>query len=370
MNEREAYLTLALTPHIGPISFAAILRRFPQPSAALNASHQDLSPCLEMPQKAWSALQENKAKNDVQAALNWEQQEQCRIMTLWDDDYPLVLAEGMAAPPLLFLRGNTALLKNTMVAIVGSRKATTPALHTAESWAKNIASVGVSIVSGFADGIDSAAHKGALAEIGSTIAVLGNGIDRVYPACNHALAHQIAQNGLLLSEFPLGSAPVARNFPRRNRIIAGLSQATVVIEAALKSGSLITARLAGELGKDVMAMPGSIANPLARGCHKLIQEGAKLVQFSQEILDELSNFNTSHQKKATKLDQSPQKKDDAPEKAIETHPILKEMGFDPVHPDTLAEKLNQDTGEILAQLLELELAGLINTAAGGFYQRI
>lgn len=372
MPERTAYLTLALTPHIGPISFAAILRRFPKPSDALSASRQELKPCLEFPDRAWPALQSGEAETAVQAALDWEKGENCRVMTLWDEDYPLILAEGMAAPPILFLRGNDTLLSQPMVALVGSRKATVQALKTAEHWAKDIAAAGITVVSGFADGVDSAAHRGALGQIGSTIAVLGNGIDRVYPAGNHQLAHQVAQQGLLISEFPLGTAPKPRNFPRRNRIIAGLSQATVVIEAALKSGSLITARLAGELGRDVMAVPGSIYNPLAHGCHRLIQEGAKLVQYSQDVLDELptpTNTVKKNEKKATKLDQAQQKKDDAPEQTMEISPLLAIMGFDPIHPDSLAEKLNRNAGDILAELLELELAGHISTAAGGCYQR-
>lgn len=388
------YLMLAFTPRIGPISFAALMQKFGTASAALAATPEEIRPCLEHADKALPALLSRTAEKHVQAALAWRQQENCRLMTLLDDDYPMLLTEGIAPPPVLFLRGNAGLLNRPMITIVGSRKASAQALGTAETFARGLAQKGFTVVSGMAYGIDSAAHRGAVHESGSTIAVLGTGIDRVYPASNHELAHTIAAKGLLISEFPLGSKPVPANFPRRNRLIAALGRATVVIEATVKSGTLITARLAGEMGRDVMAVPGSIYNPQTAGCHLLIQQGAKLVTSADEICEEYlpaANGQTAAAQNAKPVFRQPEtagkygqdilqqnaepvfRQPETPPAADslpDENPLLAAMGFDPVHPDTLSENLNRHPADILAALLELELAGTIAATSGGRYQRI
>ncbi|MBR6027324.1 MAG: DNA-processing protein DprA [Neisseriaceae bacterium] len=407
------YLLLAFTPYIGPISFASLMQRFGNAKNVFMASADELRPCLERPDQALDALLKKEAEKTVEESLTWlEKNKNCRLMTLLDDDYPLVLAQGMAPPPVLFLRGKFELLQQNMIAIVGSRHATVQGTKIATSFAKEIASQNWTVVSGFADGIDSAAHRGALNETGSTIAILGTGIDRVYPAKNRDLAHEMVQKGLLISEFPLETAPLAVNFPRRNRLIAALGRATVVIEATEKSGSLITARLAGEMGRDVMAVPGSIFNVQATGCHKLIRDGATLVTCTKDILSEYekiykkqiekksfrqtktntipnddsknkssqqttddsplqnSNLSATAQSSGTTqhqetLDLNPQKQEDAHRVAL-----LSAMGFDAVHPDDLAQQLLWHPADIYAILLDLELEGMIMTTSGGRYQRI
>lgn len=405
------YLLLAFTPYIGPISFASLMQRFGNAKNVFKASSDELRPCLERPDQALDALLKKEATKTVEESLTWlEKNENCRLMTLLDEDYPLVLAEGIAPPPVLFLRGKSELLQQNMIAIVGSRHATVQGTKIATSFAKDLASQSWTVVSGFADGIDSAAHRGALNETASTIAILGTGIDRVYPAKNRDLAHEMAQKGLLLSEFPLGTAPLAVNFPRRNRLIAALGRATVVIEATEKSGSLITARLAGEMGRDVMAVPGSILNLQASGCHKLIRDGAILVTCVQDILSEYEKINSKQIQKKTfrqtqintiaidnsknksfrqtsidtdandllstvqsseqtphheTLDLNPQKPEDAHRTAL-----LSAMGFDAIHPDDLAQQLLWHPADIYATLLDLELDGMIMTTSGGRYQRI
>ncbi|MDO5687076.1 MAG: DNA-processing protein DprA [Neisseria sp.] len=359
------YLLLALTPYLGPISFAALLAKFGDASTALSASPAEIRPCLERANQSLPALLERSAAKAVTAALAWARQEKgCRLMTLLDDDYPMLLAEGMAPPPVLFLRGRVELLSRPMIAMVGSRHATPQARQTAERLAREVAAVGWTVVSGFADGIDAAAHRGALHETGGTVGIFGTGIDRIYPARHRDLALDMARQGLLISEFPLGTTPNAVNFPRRNRLIAALGRATVVVEAAEKSGSLITARLAGEMGRDVMAVPGSIYNPQAAGCHKLIREGAKLITSAQDILEEYPDVFRQPERQP-ELDLSEQKQDDA-----QPDELLQLLGFDAVHPDELAEKLQLHPAEVYAKLLDLELAGAIASVAGGRFQRI
>ena len=253
--------------------------------AALAANRSQLAGILDG--EAIDTLGSELAQQSADAALAWAQLPGCSLLTLNDDDYPCQLAEAGAAPPLLFARGRRDLLATPMLAIVGSRNATPQGEEHARTFARRLAAQGYTIVSGLAGGIDAAAHEGALQAGGHTIAVIGTGIDRVYPASNRQLAHQIAEQGLILSEFALGMGPLAQHFPRRNRIIAGLSRGCLVVEATLQSGSLITARQALEAGREVMAIPGSILNPQARGCHRLIKEGARLVETVDDVLDEI-----------------------------------------------------------------------------------
>lgn len=268
----------------------------------------------------------------------------------------------------MFVQGDVTLLNAWQLAIVGSRNPSSSGRESAYAFAEYLASGDLIITSGLAMGIDAAAHQGALAGGGKTIAVVGTGLDRVYPAKHHDLAHQIVEKGALVSEFPLGTPPKAENFPRRNRIISGLSLGTMVVEAAIRSGSLITARMAMEQGREVFAMPGSIHNPLARGCHRLIREGAKLVESAEDIIEELGalagvkpmqNDNKSTNKSAANLS----KKD--PEYQL----LFEKMGFDPIHIDVLISRSGLTADVVSSMLLLLELQGQVASLPGGQYIR-
>ena len=385
-SERQAWLQLAFTPHIGAESFALLLQMYGTASAALQAPAEVIA---QLGKQAKHTAREwhntSLARAAAEAALQWEQQPGCRLMLSCDSDYPAMLAEGITAPPVLFLRGNPEWLHKPSIAIVGSRHATPQAMRIAHDFGQALSEYGITVISGMAAGIDTAAHQGALKGKAGTIAVWGTGIDRIYPASNRALAHQIAEQGLIVSEFPLDTRPLAGNFPRRNRIIAAQSQAVLVVEAALESGSLITARLASEMGRDVMAIPGSIDNPHAKGCHKLIKEGAKLVENLMDIVDELSypariapsslKPKTHAAKPKPTLSQPlstelPTTTPSPEPESTNEHPLLTKMGYDPIHPDTLAEQTGQPAADIYARLTEWELDGIVASMAGGRYQRI
>ncbi|MFC3532562.1 DNA-processing protein DprA [Vogesella facilis] len=359
MSDRlRAWATLAFSPGVGPQRFLQLIQRFGSAEAALAARPAQLEGILE--REVAEQLGGELAQQSAAAALAWGAAEGCHLLTLQDDDYPCQLAEAGAAPPLLFARGRRELLAAPMLAIVGSRNSTPQGDDNARSFARNLAANGYSIVSGLADGIDAAAHEGALSQAASTVAVIGTGIDRVYPARNRELAHRIAEQGLILSEFPLGAPPAAQNFPRRNRIIAGLARGCLVVEATLQSGSLITARLALEAGREVMAIPGSIHNPQARGCHRLLKDGARLVETVDDVLDEVGRLPL----RSAPVSASPPAADDAA-----PPPLLLAMGFDPVDADTLAARLGLTPGEVYAMLLELEIQGHVDSMHGGRYQR-
>ena len=384
-HERLAWLQLAFTPYIGAESFLALHRHFGSARAALAAPADAVRGLLRQKQALRDWGRDNPlALKAVEAALNWEAQPDCRLMLLSDEDFPLMLTEGITPPPVLFLRGNTALLQRPAVAVVGSRHATPQALRIARDFGEAISEQEIAVVSGMAAGIDAAAHQGALAGAGGTIAVWGTGIDRIYPPANKNLAYQIAERGLIVSEFPLDTRPLAGNFPRRNRIIAALAQAVLVVEAAPESGSLITARLAAEMGREVMAVPGSIDNPHSKGCHKLIKEGAKLVECLDDILQECpqllqkapvssySIYKETDESSAKGATEPLQTADRPSETADESgkDELFAAMGYDPVHPDSLAQSLGLPAADVYARLLELELDGQIAAMTGGRYQRI
>ena len=384
-HERLAWLQLAFTPYIGAESFLALHRHFGSARAALAAPVDAVRGLLRQKQALRDWGRDNPlALKAVEAALNWEAQPDCRLMLLSDEDFPLMLTEGITPPPVLFLRGNTALLQRPAVAVVGSRHATPQALRIARDFGEAISEQEIAVVSGMAAGIDAAAHQGALAGAGGTIAVWGTGIDRIYPPANKNLAYQIAEHGLIVSEFPLDTRPLAGNFPRRNRIIAALAQAVLVVEAAPESGSLITAKLAAEMGREVMAVPGSIDNPHSKGCHKLIKEGAKLVECLDDILQECpqllqkapvssySIYKETDESSAKGATEPLQTADRPSETADESEKdeLLAAMGYDPVHPDSLAQSLGLPAADVYARLLELELDGQIAAMTGGRYQRI
>jgi DNA processing protein len=295
----------------------------------------------------------------AQTTLDWLRDANNRIITLADAEYPRPLLEIGDPPLILYLKGRAELLARPAVAIVGSRSATAQGLENAEAFARALSDAGITILSGLALGIDAAAHRGGLAGAGSSVAVVGTGLDVVYPARNRDLAHRLAEEGALLSEFPLGTPAMAANFPRRNRLISGLSLGVLVVEAAMRSGSLITARLAGEQGREVFAIPGSIHSPLAKGCHRLIKQGAKLVDSAQDILEELELPGSA----ATIVAAA------APRDARKAA-ILDAMGFDPCDIDTLVERTALPAEVLAGALLELELAGDVSTLPGGKYQRL
>ncbi|OWY40829.1 DNA-protecting protein DprA [Xenophilus sp. AP218F] len=350
------WLQLALTPGIGPVGFLKLIDAFGDAGQALNARPAQTERLIGA--EAALALQQAAGREAMEAAEAWAAGPGCHIVTLLDDDYPPQLAESDSPPPLLFARGRRELLARPMLAVVGSRAATPQGKQNAESFAAALAAHGYTIVSGLASGVDAAAHQGALAHAASTIAVIGTGIDRVYPASNRQLAHQIAERGLILSEFPLGLGPLASHFPRRNRIIAGLARGCLVVEAGTQSGSLISARLAMENNREVMAIPGSIHNPQARGCHRLIKDGARLVETVDDVLDEIGRLPAA---------QAPEP---APTSAPMDSPLLAAMGHEAAAAETLAAALGLTVGEVYAMLLELELDGQVASLPGGRYQRL
>lgn len=304
----------------------------------------------------------------VRRDLAWLAGPNRALIPAGDPRYPRQLAAVPRMPAALFVEGDPAKLALPQVAIVGSRAATVGGCETAFDFAARLATAGFAITSGLATGIDAAAHRGALAAGGVTVAVCGTGLDRVYPREHRGLAARIAQSGALVSEFPAGTPPVAHNFPRRNRLLSGLSKGVLVIEAAARSGSLITARLAGEQGREVMAVPGSIHNPLARGCHRLIKDGAALVETIDDVFAALEVFVP---KNATKSAADGAGSAEIPEGALDSDAemLLNALGFEPLDLDRLVERTGLAASSVISKLQLLELAGRVESLAGGRYSR-
>jgi DNA processing protein len=349
-----AWLRLTLIPGIGGESQRKLLAAFGLPEAIFAAGR--LATRSVVGDRA-DLLFDFDPSEEVDRNIAWASQPGQSILTLADSAYPQSLLEIADPPNVLYVRGNAALLQTRGLAMVGSRNATPQGLQTAENFAKTLAGRGLCIISGLALGIDAAAHRGALAAGGATIAVIGTGADRIYPARNKELALAIVEQGAIVSEFPLGTPAIAANFPRRNRIISGLSRGVLVVEAAPESGSLITARLAGEQGREVFAIPGSIHSPVARGCHKLIKQGAKLVETAQDVLEELGDIE---QQVATIESPTPS----------EENPLLAALGHDPCALDELVERTGLRADQLLGELLTLELSGQLATLPGNRYQRL
>lgn len=356
--EPQAWLVLDLIPGLGGEGIRKLLARFGAPSTALAQTVSSLGQVVT--QTVARAIALGPPQEQLEASLKWLEGESNHLLTLADEDYPRQLLEIADPPPILYLKGRRELLKMPGLAVVGSRNATPSGLQNAEAFARSLSEAGFTIISGLALGIDAAAHRGGLAGGGASIAVVGTGLDLVYPARNKSLAHDLAERGLIISEFALGIPALAKNFPRRNRIISGLSRGVLVVEAALASGSLITARQAGEQGREVFAIPGSIHSPFSKGCHQLIKQGAKLVDDANDILVEL-------QWGGAKLKSSAVENDDD---AAESDPVLDAMGFDPVSIDALLERIKLPTDQLVGRLTELELDGAIASMAGGKYQRL
>ena len=350
------WLQLALTPGLGPSTLRTLLREFGLPHAVLARKRGELA--RHVPAAALEALDSQSVHDAVARALDWAAQPGRFVVTLADEAYPRPLLEITDPPPLLYARGRLELLQRPALSIVGSRNATAQGERNAEEFAKALSTSGLTIISGLALGIDAAAHRGGLSAQGSTVAVLGTGIDLVYPQRNAALAGEIAERGLLLSEFPLGTPAAAHNFPRRNRLISGLARGCLVIEAAVASGSLITARLAADQGREVFAVPGSIHSPLSKGCHALLKSGAKLVECAEDVLSELSGFRTSARA-------------DVETPALgEAGGLLALMGHDPVDMDALCERAGLSVEQVSSELLRLELDGRVTALPGGLFQRL
>lgn len=355
--DTDAWLRLGLIPGVGNASLLHLLTAFGSPEAVLSSGRGTLARHLSAAQ--CDALLAGPDPAEREAARAWLAQPGNSLMTLADTDYPQALLEIADPPALLYCKGRRELLGRPGFGIVGSRHATPQGARDAEAFAQALSDAGLTIVSGLALGIDAAAHRGGLAGAGSSIALVGTGLDRVYPAKNKALAHRLAESGLIVSEFPLGTPPLPGHFPRRNRLISGLSRGVLVVEAAPDSGSLITARVAAEQGREVFAMPGSIHSPLARGCHALIKQGAKLVESAADILDELA-----WQTRLT----PPQ----YPESDAETasDPLLDAFDGAPATLDALAQRTGLTLDTLSAKLLTLELEGRIASLPGGRYQKL
>jgi DNA processing protein len=338
---------------------------FGSPVGALQASDAELR-ASGLSQELIHRLHEVD-EGRIQKDLEWAEQPQHHLITLQDGKYPDLLRLIDAPPPLLYVIGDCDVLAHPGMGIVGSRNPTPAGREIAQDFAQELASFGLCITSGLALGIDTAAHQGALRANGLTIAVAATGLDRIYPSRNRALAHEIIEQGALISEFPIGTEALAGHFPRRNRIISGLSLGTLVVEAALRSGSLITAHQAMEQGREVFAIPGSIHNPLARGCHQLLREGAKLVESAADILEELAGKITPPSPREDRQKPEPIMTDDLP---ADHASLLEKMGYDPISIDRLIQLSGLTAEEVSSMLLIMELEGRVATLPGGFYQRL
>ncbi len=353
------WLMLLKAPHVGTRTFYKALQIFETPEQVFSVTHSARKESGVFRQDALDFLTTNDTTL-VQADLDWEKAGDCHILTLIDKNYPEQLKTISDPPPLLYVRGDIACLSLPQLAIVGSRNPSSGGQENAQTFASTLAKLGLVITSGMASGIDASAHIGALEANQPTIAVCGTGLDRIYPAKHKSLAHQIAKKGALISEFCIGTSPIANNFPRRNRIISGLSLGTLVVEASVKSGTMITAKLAAEQGKEVFAIPSSIHNLLAKGCHQLIKNGAKLVENIDDILDELQfePLNILQKNNPT-----------ISKKEIDSTPfiLLKYLSYDAMSIDEIVEKSGLSPQIITQELLLLELDNVVAKVNGSSY---
>ena len=356
--EKLQWLSLSQIEGLGCQTFCQLLKTFGSPSEIYRKKFKELRAVVS--EKIALEIGQGVDQTGLQDTLTWLAQANNHLVTLSDADYPKALLEIADPPPLLYAKGNLALLNKLSIAIVGSRNASVQGEKNAEAFAQGLAEHGLCIVSGLALGIDGAAHRGALKAKGDTIAVVGTGLDMVYPAQHRDLAHQIASSGLIISEFPLGTLSKPQNFPRRNRLISGLSLGCLVVEANLKSGSQITARLSAEQGREVFAIPGSIHSPLAKGCHQLIKQGAKLVDSLQDIVEELNLSKAVSVPAAAENSQTSQ----------DQQRLLDAMAYEPISIESLVQLTGLTVSTLSSMLTLLELEGRITGLAGGQYQQI
>jgi DNA processing protein len=365
-REPTPALTLLHAPGLGPQTYRKLVGAFGTAAQVLSASREQLLRHGLKADTIDALLQPDAAA--IETDLRWAEQDGNHILTPDDPRWPALLHEIADAPIALFVRGQPERLNDLQLAIVGSRNPSASGRQNAHDFAAHLAAAGFTITSGLALGIDAAAHRGAL-ETGCTIAVTGTGLDRVYPATHRDLAHAIAENGALVSELPIGVGVQRNHFPRRNRLISALSIGTLVVEAALKSGSLITAHQAIEQGREVFAIPGSIHNPLARGCHRLIRDGAKLVETAADIIAELAPLA-----QIKGHDEAGKHSADIPAIDVDNDPeyqvLLQQLDRDPVGIDVLVDRTGLTPEVISSMLLILELQGVVATSPGGHYHRV
>ncbi|MBB5408971.1 DNA processing protein [Paraburkholderia sp. HC6.4b] len=396
--ELAAWLRLSLAPGLKPAALRLLLGAFGLPQALLAQSPETLVEVAgDAAARAVLAPPGPAFDGQLDAVLAWREQPGNQIVTLDDPAYPPALLTIPDPPPLLYIKGRLDLLHTRAVALVGSRSATPQGIEDARRFARELSAAGVTVVSGLALGIDGAAHRGGLEGAGGTVAVVGTGADLVYPAAHQALARQIAAQGAILSEWPLGTPARAANFPQRNRLIAGLVSGVVIVEAAMRSGSLITARLANEMGRDVFALPGSIYAPLSRGCHRMIKQGARLVETPDEVLEELgfarrpagdarrsakravplehaglhvSSGGTALPATTAAFADSPAS-GPAPQPALapDAQRLLAALGHSPTTLEILAARTEMENAALHAALLRLELAGEVTLLPGGRFMR-
>jgi DNA processing protein len=389
-EELSAWLRLTLTHGVGDGTGRKLLAAFGLPQAIFAQSKDALTQLCTDKQAAALRNQPRDFDAQLQATLDWlaggsADGGQRQIVTLGDALYPPALLAIEDPPLMLYVQGAqetwAQIASKTIahdIAIVGSRNPTPQGDTNARQFARSLAEAGLHVVSGLALGVDGAAHDGALSAqgsgCGSTIAVVGTGLDRVYPKRHYELAHRIAQRGVIVSEFAIGTPPLAENFPQRNRIIAALTQGTLVVEAALQSGSLITARMASEQGKEVFAIPGSIHSPMSKGCHHLIKQGAKLVESAQDVLEELKhpvaiNSIAAHARGSSAFSQNDSENEGEEDVQEAERDLLKAMGHDPVSLDALMARTGIDAAHLQARLMALELDGQVARLPGGLFAR-
>ena len=372
-RELEAWLRLALTPDLGNIAARRLLAAFGLPDAVFGQPLEALQQVVGTKQA--QALHREPEALAAQAETTWHWLQDTdapaprHFLTLADAAYPAGLLSTEDPPLLLFAIGELPSGWPAGIAVVGSRNPTPQGLDNARQFSRSFAQAGLTVVSGLALGVDGAAHEGALEGAApdqlATIAVVGTGLDSVYPRRHLELARRIARRGLLVSEYLLGTPPLSPNFPRRNRIISALSQGTVVVEAALKSGSLITARMAAEQGREVFAIPGSIHSPQSRGCHALLKQGAKLVESAQDVLEELPSGVGTRRTASSESDTADERNGDPRGDAL-----LDALGFDPVSIDALVARTGIAPADLQGRLLEYELDGEVARLPGGLFQRV
>ena len=360
-DESAFWLALNRTPQLGCIKQRQLLHSLSSASQVFSADTPTLKACGLTAQQIAYIRQPDWRR--VEADLAWLERPEHHLLTINDTAYPTLLKEIADPPIILFAQGLLEVLQTIQVGVIGSRNPNAGGRRIAEQFARELAQAGATITSGLALGIDTCSHQGALQAKGYTVAVAGNGLDLVYPARNKILAENIAENGVLISEFPPGTKPIPANFPRRNRIISGISTGVLVVQATLHSGSLITARCAVEQGREVFAVPGNIHDPLIKGCHALIKQGAKLVESPSDILEEITALASVVEKNITRTTET----EELPGKY---QLLLDKMAYDPVSIDSLVELTGLTTESISSMLSFLELRGVVALQAGGVYQRV
>jgi DNA processing protein len=358
-EELRAWLRLALVPGVPAAAQRVLLKAFGSPQAVLAARRSALAG--QVASQVVDALLAVDAEEALAPSLAWLALPGSHLVALGDAHYPRALLDIPDPPTLLFAQGRLELLNTPAIAIVGSRNATPQGKEDARAFARALGDAGLCVVSGLALGIDAAAHRGALESAASSIAVVGTGLDIVYPAANIALARDLAQRGLMLSEFAIGAKPLEHHFPRRNRVISGLVRGVLVVEAAVASGSLITARLAGEQGREVFAIPGSIHSPFSKGCHRLIRQGAKLVESVADVLEELDPGTTAVRLAAIEPEMGEDRGED---------PVLAALGHGSAGLDALCARTGLAVADVGARLSALEIEGRVARLEGGRFQRL